>query len=88
MNTPSTPSEQDEEQGRIEPANNTNESAKNADATVADGAGDGAQQYRDSTERAKDNPETGTVSTQENMGDGSGIRGDYGDSDQTNGKEG
>ena len=27
-------------------------------------------------------------STQENMGDGSGIRGDYGDASQTNGLEG
>ena len=29
-----------------------------------------------------------TTSTQGNMGDGAGIRGDYGDSDQTNGMEG
>ncbi|WP_324670770.1 hypothetical protein [Hymenobacter sp. GOD-10R] len=87
MNTPSTPSEQDEQQGRIEPAND-NDSAKNADATIADGTGDGGQQYADSSERAKNSPEAGTVSTQENMGDGSGIRGEYGNSDQTNGKEG
>lgn len=32
------------------------------------------------------NPQT--TSTQGNMGDGAGIRGDYGDSDQTNGMEG
>ena len=44
---------------------------------------------------ASDNPETspakdGTIpsSTQENMGDGAGIRGDYGDASQTNGLEG
>ncbi|MBC6606736.1 hypothetical protein H8B13_07895 [Hymenobacter sp. BT188] len=29
-----------------------------------------------------------TTSTQGNMGDGAGIRGDYGNSDQTNGMEG
>ncbi|GGF09731.1 hypothetical protein [Hymenobacter cavernae] len=83
MNTPSIPSQDDEEQGRIDSPN-----TKNADATIADGAGDGGQQYTDSAEQAKNNPEAGTVSTQENMGDGSGIRGEYGDSSQTNGKEG
>ena len=41
------------------------------------------------------NPEAGTAeagaiptSTQENMGDGAGIRGDYGNASQTNGLEG
>ncbi len=35
-------------------------------------------------------PQTGAIpeSTQENMGDGAGIRGDYGDASQTNGLEG
>lgn len=36
-------------------------------------------------------PSTGTTipsSTQQNMGDGAGIRGDYGDASQTNGLEG
>jgi hypothetical protein len=36
-------------------------------------------------------PNTGTTipsSTQQNMGDGAGIRGDYGDASQTNGLEG
>ncbi|GAB2846518.1 hypothetical protein [Hymenobacter ruber] len=36
-------------------------------------------------------PRTGTTipsSTQQNMGDGAGIRGDYGDASQTNGLEG
>lgn len=39
----------------------------------------------------KTNPaKDGTIptSTQENMGDGAGIRGDYGDASQTNGLEG
>ena len=31
---------------------------------------------------------TSTTSTQQNMGDGAGIRGDYGDASQTNGLEG
>ncbi|UOR05976.1 hypothetical protein MUN82_02465 [Hymenobacter aerilatus] len=83
MNTPSIPSEQDEEKGRTGSSD-----AKNADATVADGSGDGAQQNMNSSELAKNSPEAATESTQENMGDGSGIRGDYGDSSQTNGKEG
>ena len=39
---------------------------------------------------ASGNPEASNppVSTQENMGDGAGIRGDYGDASQTNGLEG
>ena len=55
---------------------------------VADGAGAAAQQT-DSQTAESANPE-GTIpeSTQENMGDGAGIRGGYGDSDQTNGLEG
>jgi hypothetical protein len=36
--------------------------------------------------KASGNPEA--TSTQENMGDGSGIRGNYGDAGQTNGLEG
>ena len=76
MSTPSIPSEQDEQQGHIEPADKKTEDSKSADATVADGTGDGAQQYTDSSGRAQASPEAGTVSTQENMGDGSGIRGD------------
>ncbi|HEX8349628.1 MAG TPA: hypothetical protein VF598_06690 [Hymenobacter sp.] len=84
MKTPPIPSQDDDEQGRID-----SPSTKNADATIADAAGDGGQQFVDSSERAKDSPEAGIPeSTQENMGDGSGIRGEYGNSDQTNGKEG
>ncbi|MBC6612218.1 hypothetical protein H8B15_14915 [Hymenobacter sp. BT507] len=83
MSTPSIPSEKDEEKGRIDSSD-----AKNADATIADGSGDGAQQHMNSSKRAEGSPEVTTESTQENMGDGSGIRGDYGDSSQTNGKEG
>ena len=46
-------------------------------------------------QNARGNPETGTApngtppeSTQQDMGDGAGIRGDYGNTDQTNGLEG
>ncbi len=63
---------------------------KNAGAAdlVADGAASAAQQT-DSAKQASSSPE-GAIpeSTQEHMGDGSGIRGGYGDSDQTNGLEG
>ncbi|RFP65240.1 hypothetical protein D0N36_10280 [Hymenobacter lapidiphilus] len=58
-----------------------------ADA-IADGAGAAAQQT-DSQAAAGANPEAAIPeSTQENMGDGTGIRGGYGNSDQTNGLEG
>lgn len=40
----------------------------------------------DGDPQASGNPEA--TSTQENMGDGSGIRGDYGNASQTNGAEG
>lgn len=40
----------------------------------------------DADSKAAGNPEA--ASTQENMGDGSGIRGAYGNSSQTNGAEG
>ncbi|MFD2721825.1 hypothetical protein ACFST9_24120 [Hymenobacter monticola] len=49
----------------------------------------------DRDQNASGNPEAGTAadgaiptSTQQNMGDGAGIRGDYGDASQTNGLEG
>ena len=49
----------------------------------------------DPNQNAPGNPEAGTAadgaipeSTQEHMGDGAGIRGDYGDASQTNGLEG
>jgi len=52
-------------------------------------------QGADQDQNASGNPEAGTAqdgaipsSTQENMGDGAGIRGDYGDASQTNGLEG
>ena len=38
-------------------------------------------------ENQKASPD-GTTSTQENMGDGAGIRGEYGNASQTNGMEG
>jgi hypothetical protein len=42
----------------------------------------------DPDQNASGNPEATTESTQENMGDGKGIRGNYGDASQTNGMEG
>ncbi len=44
----------------------------------------------DRDQNASGNPEAGAIpeSTQEHMGDGAGIRGDYGDAEQTNGLEG
>ncbi|TYZ14308.1 hypothetical protein FY528_00845 [Hymenobacter lutimineralis] len=41
----------------------------------------------DQDQNAAGNPEA-TTSTQENMGDGDGIRGGYGNAEQTNGMEG
>ena len=61
------------------------ESEKGPDDTpdmIIDGSGPAAQ-YTDA-DSAGGIPE----STQQNMGDGTGIRGDYGNSDQTNGLEG
>lgn len=45
------------------------------------------KQQGDADQNASGNPET-VSSTQENMGDGAGIRGEYGNSSQTNGMEG
>jgi hypothetical protein len=53
-------------------------------------------QGTDRDQNASGNPEAGTTadgampaeSTQENMGDGAGIRGEYGNASQTNGMEG
>ena len=52
-------------------------------------------QHADQDANAAGNPEAGTAqdgalptSTQQNMGDGAGIRGDYGNASQTNGLEG
>ncbi|OGX85748.1 hypothetical protein [Hymenobacter glacialis] len=57
--------------------------------------GETTPQGTDSDQNASGNPEAGTAadgaipkSTQENMGDGAGIRGDYGNASQTNGMEG
>ena len=49
---------------------------------IIDGSGPAAQ-YAD-----KEPPANIPESTQQDMGDGAGIRGDYGNSDQTNGLEG
>lgn len=59
-----------------------------AAATIADGAGSAAH-TSDTASQQVANPEAAIPeSTQENMGDGAGIRGGYGDSSQTNGLEG
>ena len=57
--------------------------------------GETTPQGTDHDQNASGNPEAGTAadgampeSTQENMGDGAGIRGDYGNASQTNGLEG
>ena len=52
--------------------------------------GETTTQGTDRDQNATDNPEAGAIptSTQENMGDGAGIRGDYGNASQTNGLEG
>ena len=63
-------------------------------ATTTTG-GETTPQGTDRDQNASGNPEAGTAadgaipeSTQENMGDGAGIRGDYGNASQTNGMEG
>jgi hypothetical protein len=57
--------------------------------------GQTTDQHADQDQNASGNPEAGTAqdgampeSTQQNMGDGAGIRGEYGNASQTNGKEG
>ena len=57
--------------------------------------GETPDQGANRNQNARGNPETGTApnstppeSTQQDMGDGAGIRGDYGNTDQTNGLEG
>ena len=58
--------------------------------------GETTPQGTDPDQNAGGNPEAGTAadgampatSTQQNMGDGAGIRGDYGNASQTNGMEG
>jgi len=65
------------------------------DLDQASTGGQTPDQHADKNQNAHGNPEAGTAqngalpgSTQENMGDGAGIRGDYGDASQTNGLEG
>ena len=65
------------------------------DTDQASTGGQTTAQGTDRDQNASGNPEAGTAadgamptSTQENMGDGAGIRGDYGDASQTNGLEG
>jgi hypothetical protein len=57
--------------------------------------GETTPQNADQDQNASGNPEAGTAadgaipeSTQSNMGDGAGIRGEYGNASQTNGMEG
>ena len=57
--------------------------------------GETTSQGTDQDQNASGNPEAGTTadgampeSTQQNMGDGAGIRGEYGNASQTNGMEG
>ena len=72
--------------------------APRANQPSTDQASTGGQttpQNADPDQNARGNPEAGTTadgampeSTQENMGDGAGIRGEYGNASQTNGLEG
>lgn len=73
------------------PENNPTDPRPDTATTGAPATHQGA----DKDQNASGNPEAGTTedgaipsSTQENMGDGAGIRGDYGDASQTNGLEG
>ena len=66
-----------------------------ASTDQASTGGETTNQNADQDQNASGNPEAGTVadgampeSTQENMGDGAGIRGEYGNASQTNGMEG
>ncbi|MBD2770295.1 hypothetical protein IC235_20605 [Hymenobacter sp. BT664] len=71
---------------------------QNSDKPRPDQASTGGltpSQHADPDQQARGNPEAGTTadgampeSTQENMGDGAGIRGEYGNASQTNGLEG
>lgn len=58
----------------------------NKDAQEMSTAGRVTPQQGDQDPQASGNPEA--TSTQENLGDGAGIRGDYGNASQTNGAEG
>ncbi|AMJ66595.1 hypothetical protein [Hymenobacter sp. PAMC 26628] len=75
------------------PAPENNPTDPRPDTATTGGAT--TNQGTDQDQNASGNPEAGTAqdgaipsSTQENMGDGAGIRGDYGDASQTNGLEG
>ncbi|HEX8326533.1 MAG TPA: hypothetical protein VF629_03250 [Hymenobacter sp.] len=66
-----------------------------SDPDHASTGGETTNQSADKDQNASGNPEAGTAadgaipeSTQENMGDGAGIRGEYGNASQTNGMEG
>ena len=66
-----------------------------ASTDQASTGGETTPQNADRDPNASGNPEAGTAadgalptSTQQNMGDGAGIRGDYGNASQTNGLEG
>ncbi|HEX8503816.1 MAG TPA: hypothetical protein VF630_00495 [Hymenobacter sp.] len=75
--------------------NPTNPRPAGYDRNEASTGGLTTDQHADQDQNASGNPEAGTVadgampeSTQENMGDGAGIRGEYGNASQTNGMEG
>jgi hypothetical protein len=58
------------------------------DGTSINKAFSAAQKHDQKQAQPQGDQNPDTTSTQGNMGDGAGIRGDYGDSDQTNGMEG
>ena len=67
----------------------------NTDQASTGGHTTNQNETADRDQNASGNPEAGTASdgaipesTQEHMGDGAGIRGNYGDASQTNGMEG
>ena len=76
--------------------NPTDPRPDHASTDQASTGGETTPQGTDRDPDASGNPEAGTAadgatpstSTQQNMGDGAGIRGDYGNASQTNGLEG
>ena len=77
------------------PAPEQNPTDPRPDRASASTGGETPDQHADPDQNASGNPEAGTAadgaipeSTQQNMGDGAGIRGEYGNASQTNGMEG
>ncbi|WP_133272040.1 hypothetical protein [Hymenobacter radiodurans] len=69
-------------------ANRVSTSNSGQDGTTNNEALSTAQKHDQKQAQPQGGQHATTTSTQGNMGDGAGIRGDYGDSDQTNGMEG